>query len=163
LAAAAGNSPASASGISVRIATPGASTVDVQLAERGGQIHVAVRTPDAGLEASLRQDLNTLVDSLEHAGFRTEALTPAGAAVAAEMSTATGSNLGASSQGGSQHNESGQNPPGQNSRGPFQQGSGADPQQQRQSQQQRDASKFWPVAAQLQSPTVTAIQENQTL
>jgi hypothetical protein len=47
--------------------------VDVQLTDRAGQIHVAVRTPDPELEMSLRRDLDTLVDSLERSGFRTVA------------------------------------------------------------------------------------------
>jgi hypothetical protein len=50
--------------------------VDVHLTERAGQVHVAVRTPDAGLQTSLRQDLGTLVNSLERAGFHTEAAVP---------------------------------------------------------------------------------------
>jgi hypothetical protein len=54
--------------------------VEVQLAERAGQIQVAVRTQDPALETSLRRDLNTLVDSLERSGFRAEAITTGGAA-----------------------------------------------------------------------------------
>lgn len=64
--------------IAVRIARPEAPSVDVHLTERAGQVHVAVRTPDAGLQTSLRQDLGTLVNSLERAGFHTEAAVPHG-------------------------------------------------------------------------------------
>jgi hypothetical protein len=68
--------PPLAQEIAVRIARPEAPPVDVQLTERAGQVHVAVRTPDPALQASLRQDLNTLVNSLERTGFRAETLVP---------------------------------------------------------------------------------------
>jgi hypothetical protein len=60
--------------IAVRISAPDAVPVDLQVKERDGAVHVAVHTADAGLQASLRQDLNTLVDRLEHKGFRAEAV-----------------------------------------------------------------------------------------
>jgi arylsulfatase A-like enzyme len=60
----------------VRIALPDAPPVDVQITDRAGQVQVAVRTQDPGLQASLRQDLGTLVNSLERSGYRTEAFTP---------------------------------------------------------------------------------------
>ena len=56
--------------IDVHIAPPQAPPVDLQVTQRSGQIQVTVRTPDAVLETALRQDLGTLVHSLEHAGFR---------------------------------------------------------------------------------------------
>ena len=62
--------------IAVRIATPQSASVDVQLTERAGQIHVAVRTPDSGLQSSLRQDLGSLVNTLERSGYRAEAFAP---------------------------------------------------------------------------------------
>ncbi len=37
---------------------------------------MAVRTADAELQTSLRQDLGTLVDRLEHSGFHAETLVP---------------------------------------------------------------------------------------
>jgi hypothetical protein len=45
--------------------------------ERGGQVHVAVRTPDARLAGELREDLPALTTKLEQAGFRAEAWHPA--------------------------------------------------------------------------------------
>jgi hypothetical protein len=39
-------------------------------------VHVAVRTADPALQSSLRQDLPTLVNSLEHAGYHAETFTP---------------------------------------------------------------------------------------
>jgi hypothetical protein len=52
--------------------------LDVHVTERAGQIHVAVRTPDSALQSSLRQDLGTLVKSLDRAGFHAEASAPQG-------------------------------------------------------------------------------------
>ncbi len=63
-------------GIAVRIALPDAPPVDVQITDRGGQVQVAVRTPDPGLQSSLRQDLGTLVSSLERSGYRAETFVP---------------------------------------------------------------------------------------
>jgi hypothetical protein len=62
--------------IALRIALPDAPPVDILLVERAGQVQVAVRTPDAGLLSSLRQDLGTLVNSLERSGYRAETFTP---------------------------------------------------------------------------------------
>jgi hypothetical protein len=64
--------------ITVRIARPEMAPVDLHVTERGGEIHVAVRTADAGLEASLRHDLGTLTISLERAGYRAETFVPRG-------------------------------------------------------------------------------------
>ena len=77
--------------IAVRIASPQAPAVDVHLIERGGQINVAVRTPDGGLQTSLRQDLGSLVNSLERAGYRAEAFAPRDGVQQASISTQTNS------------------------------------------------------------------------
>jgi hypothetical protein len=80
---AASQSPAArvpASGIAMRVAPPGAAPVDVQLTDRAGQIHVAVRTQDPALETSLRRDLGALVASLERSGFRAQSVSTGGAA-----------------------------------------------------------------------------------
>jgi hypothetical protein len=71
------SSPAAAAQqFAVRIAPPQAPAVDIHMMERGGQIHVAVRTADGGLQTSLRQDLGTLVDSLQRSGFHAESFAP---------------------------------------------------------------------------------------
>jgi hypothetical protein len=70
--------------IDVRIAQPQAPPVDLQVAQRSGQIQVVVRTGDPVLETALRQDLGTLVHSLERSGFHAEAFVPMGAASASE-------------------------------------------------------------------------------
>jgi hypothetical protein len=46
--------------------------INVRLVDRGGEIHVSVRTPDAELAQDLRTGLNDLVGSLQHAGMHTE-------------------------------------------------------------------------------------------
>ncbi len=68
------NSPVQS--ITMRINHPDMPQVDLQVTTRGGEIHVAVRTPDAQLESALRQDLGTLTNSLDRAGYRTETYIP---------------------------------------------------------------------------------------
>jgi hypothetical protein len=68
--------PVSAQAIAVRITLQDVPPVDVHVIERAGQVQVAVRTPDLSLQSTLRQDLGTLVNSLERSGFHTEAFTP---------------------------------------------------------------------------------------
>ena len=62
--------------ISIRIAPADSPAVDLRVVERAGQIHVDVRTPDAAMQTSLRQDLGTLTSSLERAGYHAETFTP---------------------------------------------------------------------------------------
>ena len=54
----------------------GSQRVAVRLVERGGEVHVAVRTPDASLAGDLRQALPSLAAKLEQTGFRTETWHP---------------------------------------------------------------------------------------
>ncbi len=62
--------------IALRIATGDAPAVELRVAERAGEIHVSVHTPDAGLQTSLRQDLGTLSNSLERSGYHAETFVP---------------------------------------------------------------------------------------
>jgi hypothetical protein len=62
--------------IVLRVAGPESSPVDVQVTQRAGEVHVAVRTADPALQTSLRQDLPSLVSSLERAGYHAETFTP---------------------------------------------------------------------------------------
>jgi hypothetical protein len=80
--------------IAVRIATPQAPAVDVHLVERAGQLQVSVRTSDGGLQTSLRQDLGSLVNSLERSGYRAESFLPRETSLAAAMSAQTSSQNG---------------------------------------------------------------------
>ncbi len=187
----AGSSPGAAqtpaSGISVRIAAPGAAPVDVQLAERGGQVHVAVRTPDPALESSLRQDLNTLVDSLERSGFRSEVLIPASAPALAQAAAGSGAGQNGSQdafQQGSQ-NSGRQDTPGQDTSGrghhgqsagqPFQSGAGGSGQQQSRPQQRQPQQAHlqaqpkpspetaWTAVARASSIATASSKENSAL
>lgn len=54
----------------------GDQKVDVRLVERGGEVHVAVRTADTHLAEALRGDLPTLSSRLTESGFRAEAWRP---------------------------------------------------------------------------------------
>jgi hypothetical protein len=62
--------------INIRITQPDTPSVDVHITERAGQVQVAVRTPDASMQSSLREDLGTLVNSLRGAGYHADTLTP---------------------------------------------------------------------------------------
>ena len=64
-------------GISLRLDSPGAARVDVQVVERSGKVQVAVRSTDGDLSSSLRQNLGDLVSNLENKGFKTETWAPA--------------------------------------------------------------------------------------
>ncbi len=79
--------------IALRIAQPDRPALDLLVTERAGEIHVAVRTPDAGLETALREDLGTLTGSLERAGYRTETFVPresAGVPASGALNTLSG-------------------------------------------------------------------------
>jgi hypothetical protein len=58
----------------------GERRVEVRLMERGGEVHVAVRTPDTQLAGQLRDNLPSLTARLEQTGIRTEAWHPGEAA-----------------------------------------------------------------------------------
>jgi hypothetical protein len=62
--------------ITLRIARPEAPSVDLHVTQRAGEIQVSVRTPDTAMQTSLRQDLGTLTNSLERAGYRTDTVIP---------------------------------------------------------------------------------------
>ncbi|MGA3188950.1 MAG: hypothetical protein ABSF22_17740 [Bryobacteraceae bacterium] len=65
--------------ITIRIEQPDAAPVDLRVVERSGQVHIDVRTPDAAMQTSLREDLGTLTNSLQRAGYHAEMFTPASA------------------------------------------------------------------------------------
>jgi hypothetical protein len=50
----------------------GDQRVELHLTERGGDVHVAVRTPDTHLAGELRENLPDLSSRLEHTGLRPE-------------------------------------------------------------------------------------------
>ncbi|MFN7994722.1 MAG: hypothetical protein U0Q18_14030 [Bryobacteraceae bacterium] len=61
--------------VSLRV-TDGDRSVDIRMAERGGEIRVMVQTPDRHLGESLRQELPDLVTRLRHSGFQAETWKP---------------------------------------------------------------------------------------
>ena len=62
--------------VSLRLAD-GQRSVDIRMAERAGEIHVMVHTPDRDLANSLRGDLPDLVGKLRQSGFQAETWRPA--------------------------------------------------------------------------------------
>lgn len=63
--------------LSIRVERPGEKDVALQVMERAGRLHVAVRSDDSRLNTALRSDLNDLVSNLKHQGFKSEAWSPA--------------------------------------------------------------------------------------
>jgi hypothetical protein len=64
--------PAAARNIKLEVAT-GERRVEVRMMERGGDVHLAVRTPDQRLSGALRDNLPELSARLEQTGLRAEA------------------------------------------------------------------------------------------
>lgn len=67
--------PITGSGHSITVKVPGTTSdtgIDLRFVDRGGDIHLSVRTPSADLAQELRGGLNDLVGKLEHAGIRAE-------------------------------------------------------------------------------------------
>lgn len=67
--------------------TRDAQSVDIRLVDRGGELHVAVRSGDQNLTSDLRESVRDLVGGLEKGGFRTETWLPG---TADPVQTATG-------------------------------------------------------------------------
>jgi len=87
--------------ISVRVGERGSGGVDVRLVDRGGEVRVAVRTPDAGLTRSLREGLDELVARVENLGYAAETWTPAGRPVEAQTTGRQPSDASGSPHSGS--------------------------------------------------------------
>lgn len=71
------NPPVAAHDIKLQVGGDGSPRVELRVTERGGDIQVAVRTPDARLAGDLRQDLPSLAARLEQSGYRAETWHPA--------------------------------------------------------------------------------------
>ncbi|HLJ17802.1 MAG TPA: hypothetical protein VKV15_25115 [Bryobacteraceae bacterium] len=117
-------------GISLRLSGPDSASVDVQVLERSGKVQVAVRSNDADLSSSLRQNLGDLVSNLETKGYKTETWAPAERTpvISSETANDTGS-----------RNSSHSDTPG---KGSDQSGGNRDGGGQRQRQQQQ-GRPFW--------------------
>jgi hypothetical protein len=88
--------------IAVRIERPDMAPVDLHVTERAGEIHVAVRTADTELQTSLRQDLSSLSNSLERAGYHSETFVPRAAGLQTSLREERPAQQGFSGRGGSQ-------------------------------------------------------------
>jgi hypothetical protein len=103
------------SGHSITVKIPdaaGESAIDLRFVDRGGDIHVSVRTPDAEVAHELRGGLNDLAARLEHAGLRTEVSSPS----ANGSQTQRDSQDGSPERRGSGRNQSDPQNQGQDSR-----------------------------------------------
>jgi hypothetical protein len=63
--------------VSLRVTDAAAQRVELKITERQGELHVAVRSADAGLAGCLRENLGELVHTLEQTGWRAESWHPA--------------------------------------------------------------------------------------
>jgi hypothetical protein len=68
--------------------TGGERRVEVRLSERGGEVKMTVRTPDANLASTLRENLPALSARLAESGFTSEAWHPAAASPNGQRHTA---------------------------------------------------------------------------
>lgn len=91
--------------IVMRISQPGAQNVDVQVSQKAGEVHVAVRTSDSDLAHGLRQGLPELTGRLESSGYRAETWRPA-VSMAAPPQAATETRDSAARGGGSENGQS---------------------------------------------------------
>jgi hypothetical protein len=73
--------------------------VEVKVLDRSGQLHVAVRSADPQLNASLRDHLGDLVTRLEDRGYRTETWRPSDAAAASNAVSSVSETTGRSFSG----------------------------------------------------------------
>jgi len=134
--------------IAVRIENPGAAAIDLHVAGRGAQVHVEVRTNDAGMQAALREDLGSLVHSLDRAGYDTDSSgTPdwlarptsgMGAVIEAAASSSGGHAMGEG-----RHHPSGDEQQPSSSGGEGGRQERRQQQQQQHSRERRPASRAW--------------------
>ena len=82
--------------------TGGERRVEVRLSERGGEVKMTVRTPDANLASTLRENLPALSARLAESGFKSEAWHPAASSTNERRHTAESSAGGASQDANSQ-------------------------------------------------------------
>jgi hypothetical protein len=80
--------------IKLQVGGDGEPRIEVRVTERGGDVLVAVRTPDSRLTGELRQDLPALASRLEESGFHATTWQPA----AAERQRLADPQAGASAQ-----------------------------------------------------------------
>lgn len=96
-----------AQNISVRLSTDGQPALEVRIMDRGGEVRVAVHSPDPATSESVRAGLPELVDRLGQHGYETEIWRPPAAPSSA---SARGESDGSFSRGGNRNPEEQQHP-----------------------------------------------------
>ena len=66
--------------LSLQVGNQNQERVEVRMVQRGGELHVAVRTGDTNLAHGLREGISDLVSRLEETGFRADTWRPVHAA-----------------------------------------------------------------------------------
>lgn len=91
---------AAAKEVVVRLQGQSGEAISVRLVDQGGQVQVAVRSSDPATANLLRQDLSSLTNNLDRAGWKPEVLSSTPAAASFVRETSQGSpNDGQNSQG----------------------------------------------------------------
>lgn len=105
--------PAPGSNHDITIKVPDATErgMDVRFVERGGEVHVAIRTSDGEMAQTLRSGLNDFAGRMEHAGIRAEVWRPGADASSPQNSQddarqQPGDQRGSRNQSGTQDRES---------------------------------------------------------
>lgn len=96
---------------SITVRVPGTATdsgIDLRFVDRGGNVHLLVRTPNPEVAQELRGGLNDLVSRLQHAGIRAEVSTPhaSDAAAASQSKSQSDSHDPSADRRGSGRNQS---------------------------------------------------------
>jgi hypothetical protein len=99
--------PAAARSIKLQVGGEGDSRVEVNVTERGGDVLVAVRTPDSHLAGELRADLPSLATRLEQSGYHAGTL-QAAAGERPRLAETPAGGLSQDTQGQSRQNGRGQ-------------------------------------------------------
>ena len=103
--------------LALQLQDAGGSRVDVQLLDRGGTVHVVVRTQDDGLAKDLRTNLPELTQKLNQQGMESEAWSPAEMQSAGGRHDDSGHTHEQQQRGDSQSSAGGQNSGGRDGDG----------------------------------------------
>jgi hypothetical protein len=95
---------AAAHDIKLQMAGDGEQRVEVRISERGGDVFVAVRTPDSSLAGDLRQSLPALASRLEQSGYHATAWQPGASGVRERIAEPQSGAAGQDSQGQARQN-----------------------------------------------------------
>jgi len=95
---------AAAHDIKLQVAGDGEPRVEVRISERGGDVFVAVRTPDSRLAGDLRQNLPALASRLEQSGYHATAWQPGASGARERIADPQSGASGQDSQGQARQN-----------------------------------------------------------